>query len=321
MAVPDAGMRHGRQQGVALITALLVVALAVSAATAMATRLQVDVRRTGNLLHGEQAYAYALSAESWAYIILRKDAGESEYDALDEDWATALPPISVEGGIVSGRITDLQGRFNVNNLVAPGGKPDQVQVDYFKRLLTVLKLDPELSAALLDWIDADINATFPGGAEDDAYLLLDPPYRAANRPLVSISELQLIQGFTAEAVAALAPHVTALPKATAINVNTATPQVLLALDEDITEQGVEALVAEREQKPFTDNGDFLAHDSLAGVDPTIPPTGVSSDWFQVSTDVHVGNGQARVQSLLERDSGKLHVVSRVRTGERLLPPG
>lgn len=313
-------MRYGRQQGVALITALLVVALAVTAATAMATRLHVDVRRTGNLLHGEQAYAYALSAESWAYVILRKDASDSQHDALDEDWATALPPISVEGGIVSGRISDLQGRFNVNNLVDPSGNPDTNEIDYFKRLLTILKLDPALSAALLDWIDVDINATFPGGAEDDTYLLLDPPYRAANRPLVSISELQLVQGFTAEVAATLAPHVTALPKATVINVNTATPEVLLALHQDMTEQDVERLVADREQAAFTEKATFLAHDALAGL-ALVTPTGVSSNWFQVLTDVRVGSGQARVDSLFERDTGKLRIVSRIRTGERLLPPG
>ncbi len=320
MAVPDARMSYDRQRGVALITALLVVALAVTAATAMATRMHVDVRRTGNLLHGEQAYAYALSAESWAYVILRKDGRESQHDALDEDWATALPPISVEGGLVSGRISDLQGRFNVNNLVSTGGEPNQDEVGYFKRLLTVLDLDPGLSSALLDWIDTDINATFPGGAEDDSYLLLEPPYRAANRPLASISELLLVQGFTDEVVAVLAPHVAALPEATIINVNTATPEVLLALDPNLTAQNVEMLVAEREQAAFTDNASFLAHDALAGLALVIP-TDVSSSWFRVLTDVRVGSGQAHVEILLERDAGKLRVLSRVRTRERLLPQG
>ncbi len=320
MAVPDARMSHSRQRGVALITALLVVALAVTAATAMATRLHVDVRRTGNLLHGEQAYAYALSAESWAYIILREDARNSKHAALDEAWATALPPISVEGGLVTGRVTDLQGRFNVNNLVDASGAPNTDEVEYFKRLLTVLDLDPGLSAALLDWIDENIIATFPGGAEDEIYLLLDPPYRAANRPLVSISELLLVQGFTDEVVAALAPHVVALPKATEINVNTATPEVLLALDPKLTEQNVEMLVAEREQAAFTDHATFLAHDALAGLAIVIPP-GFSSSWFKVLTDVRVGSGQAHVETLLERDAGKLRVLSRVRTRERLLPQG
>ncbi len=84
-------------------------------------------------------------------------------------------------------------------------------LDFFKRLLENLKLDPEIATALVDWIDADINETLPGGAEDGAYLLAVPPYRAANRPLVDISELRLVQGYTPEVITALAPHVTALP--------------------------------------------------------------------------------------------------------------
>ena len=97
---------HRRQRGVALITALLVVSLATVAAVAMVTRLQVDMRRTGNLLNGEQAYAYAVAAESWAFVILRRDQEESDFDSLGEDWASALPPIAVEGGFVNGRIED-----------------------------------------------------------------------------------------------------------------------------------------------------------------------------------------------------------------------
>ena len=188
-----------RQGGVALITALLVVALATAAAVAMATRQNVDIRRTGNLLNGEQAYAYALAAESWAYVILRRDQEDNEYDSLGEDWASALPPIAVEGGFVNGRIEELQGRFNVNNLIVDAGEPsepevavDAEQLAYFRRLLDVLGLEPALAPALLDWIDADINSTFPDGAEDDAYLLAEPPYRAANRILVNISELRLV---------------------------------------------------------------------------------------------------------------------------------
>ena len=133
--------RSGRgQRGVALVTALLVVSLATMAAVSMATRQHVDVRRTGNLLHGEQAYAYAMAAESWALVIMDRDTEDTENDTLEEDWATALPPISVEGGFVNGAIRDLQGRFNVNNLVREDGKPSTADLDYFKRLLQVLEL-------------------------------------------------------------------------------------------------------------------------------------------------------------------------------------
>lgn len=313
---PAASGKSPAQRGVALVTALLVVSLATVAAVAMATRLQVDLRRTANLLHGEQAYAYAVAAESWARVILRRDAGDSEHDSLAEDWATALPPIAVEGGLVNGHIYDLQGRFNVNNLVAQDGTPADGQLAYYKRLLTVLGLEPALAPALLDWIDPDINTTFPDGAEDDAYLLAQPPYRAANRSLTSSSELRLVQGYTPEVLAILAPHVTALPGQTAINVNTATLAVLQALHQELTGSDAEILLADRGEDGYTALDDFMASDVLAGLELAVE-LDVKSNWFSVLTDVTVGRGQARLESRLKRDEETLLVVDRTRT--RLRP--
>jgi general secretion pathway protein K len=306
-----------KQRGVALVTALLVVSLATVAAVAMATRLQVDVRRTGNLLHGEQAYAYALAAESWASVILQRDANDSKIDTLGEDWATALPPIAVEGGYVSGRIEDLQGRFNINNLVGADGKPSEPDLEYFKRLLGLLELETGLATALLDWIDADINATFPDGAEDDSYLRETPPYRAANRPLVSISELRLVKGYSAEIVAMLEPYITALPEPTALNVNTAPALVLQALHAELDPTDAEQIIDARGDDGFPELEDFLALDALAGLQLDVD-VGVKSDWFNVLTDVRIGRGQARLESRLQRSDKALTIGYRVRT-RRPLP--
>ena len=311
-----------RQRGVALVTALLVVSLATVAAVAMATRFQVDMRRTGNLLNGEQAYAYAMAAESWAYVILRRDRADNKHDSLDEDWATALPPIPVEGGFVNGLVADLQGRFNVNNLVGDAGAVDTIQLDYYKRLLEILGLEAALAPALLDWIDTDINATFPDGAEDDEYLGADLPYRAGNRPLVDISELRLVKGYTPEVLVALEPHITALPEPTVININTATAVVLQALHAELEGSDVEQLIEARDEEhvgePFTDKKVFLAHEVLAGLELLVE-VGIQSDWFNVQTDVSVGRGQARLESRIVRGENTLQVVSRTRTGKRLLP--
>jgi general secretion pathway protein K len=321
--IPAAGMNvikapvGGRQRGVALVTALLVVSLATIAAVAMATRLQVDVRRTGNLLHGEQAYAYALAAESWAEVILQRDADDSKIDTLGEDWATALPPIAVEGGFVSGRIEDLQGRFNVNNLVGADGKPSVPDLEYFKRLLGLLEVEPGLAIALLDWIDADINATLPDGAEDDIYLLENPPYRAANRPLVSTSELRLVKGYSPEVIALLEPYITALPEPTALNVNTASPVVLQALHAQLDAIDAEQIIEARGEDGFTELEAFLALDALAGLQLDVD-VDIKSDWFSVLTDVRIGRGQAQLESRLQRSDKVLTVGYRVRT-RRLLP--
>ena len=305
-------------RGVALVTALLVVALATVAAVAMATRLHVDLRRAGNLLHGEQAYAYALAAESWAQVILQRDADDNETDSLQDDWAISIPPIAVEGGLVSGAIKDLQGRFNINNLVTENGEVDPANLSYYKQLLERLKLDQTLAAALQDWLDRDIDVTFPGGVEDEDYLLANPPYRAANRRLADISELRLVQGYTPEVIDTLSIHVMAVPETTQININTATDQVLLALHPDLEDSAIEDIVAQRDKEAYETVDDFLAEDALAGLVLPVTPS-VQSEWFLVLTDVVIGGGRARLQSLLQRDGESTRVIMRTRGQHFLLP--
>jgi general secretion pathway protein K len=311
------------QRGVALVTAMLVVSLVTIAAVAMATRQQIDVRRAANLLHGEQAYAYAVSAESWARVVLRRDAQDNEYDTLEDDWATALPPIAVEGGLVSGRVEDRQGRFNLNNLVTDKGEVSEPDLKFFIRLLENLGLEQELADRLIDWLDRDIEVRFPEGAEDQEYLLLEQPYRAANRPMSDISELRLVKGFGREAVELLLPHVTVLPASTTININTASKAVLQALHPELSGADVELLIEDRGDGGYQELGDFLGHDALAGLELEVA-LDVSSDYFRVLTDVQIGQGQARLESLLVRGDNGVQVVYRVRTPQRVvtaLPAG
>jgi general secretion pathway protein K len=307
------------QRGVALVTALLVVSLATVAAVAMATRQYVDLRRTTNLLHGEQAYAYAIAAESWARVILEYDIENSDIDIATEDWATALPPIAVEGGFVNGRITDLQGRFNINNLIEDSGAVSASDLAYFQQLLAVLDLDQEIATALVDWLDADIDVSLPAGAEDQVYLLEATPYRAANSRMASVSELRLVKGFTPEVMAALLPHVAALPERTALNVNTATAALLQALNPALAATDVAALIEGRGEEGYADKNVFLAADALAGLEPTVG-IDVKSDWFSVLADVTIGDGRATLASLLKRQDNTTHIISRIRDRLQLLPP-
>jgi general secretion pathway protein K len=305
-----------RQRGVALITALLVVALATVAAVAMATRQQLDIRRTGNLLHGEQAYTYLLGAESWARVVLARDLRDSQIDTLSEDWATQLPASFVEGGSVIGRIRDAQALFNVNSLVV-AGQADAAAVERYKHLLEALDLPVELVDALVDWIDADVNVRFPDGAEDQTYLLLQPPYRTANQPLADISELRLIRGYEPEVIDVLRPHVIALPGPTPININTATATVLRSVAPQLSEIDGANLVSARAaaaEEAFTDIGTFLALPELGGKQP--PPdaaaVSVSSEWFVFEAQANVGAARARLATLLHRTSQGVDVIQRRR---------
>jgi general secretion pathway protein K len=299
------------QHGVALITALLVVALATIAAVSMATRQQLDIRRTGSLLHGEQAYSYVLGAESWAQVVLARDLRESAIDTLEEDWSTQPPVSVVEGGSIFGRIIDLQGRFNVNNLVA-GGDPDNDAIERFKRLLQLLELDETLADPLIDWIDADIDVRFPDGAEDETYLLLDTPYRAANQPLADISELRLVKGYSAEVLEKLRPFIVALPEVTSINVNTAGAEVLSTIAEDLSTSDGEALVEARGEEGFESVDSILQDTTLAGKNVPAASLSVTSQWFLMVSESNIGDGRARLASLIQRTPQAVLVVRRQR---------
>ena len=299
-----------RQRGVALITVILIVALATTAAVSMAARQQYDIRRSGNLLQAEQAWLYVQGMEGWAGQILRRDREEGEVDHLDEEWAMVLPPIPVDGGQLSGRLEDRQGRFNLNNLLNAGEIAPR-PLAQFRRLLQVLELDPMLADALADWLDADIEPRFPGGAEDDHYLSLDRPYRTANGPMWEVSELRLIDGVDEEVYQRLLPHVSALPTHTRVNVNTASEAVLMSLSEAIDAPQAEQLVADRGEEGYQGIDEFLQHPALAGVELDEGMIGVGSDYFVLLSQVQYGRLLVSWQSLLQRDaSGHTRVVRR-----------
>jgi general secretion pathway protein K len=204
----------------------------------------------------------------------------------------------VENGELAGDIADQQGLFNLNNLVK-GGKVNLAQLVHFQRLLSLLGLPTALAGALVDWIDADSEPQTQGGAEDETYLALRPPYLAANRPLIDVAELALVRGFDDGVRARLRPFVTALPRFTAVNANTASPEVLAAVVQGLGMDGARALVAQRERAHFRDLTDLLRQLPM-GVLVAAEDISFSSDYFMATLRVTIGGAQARGVALLER---------------------
>lgn len=292
-----------RERGVAVITAMLVVAIGTILAVNLMWDATLDQRRTLSALAADQGLILLTSAEAWAGDILREDLVASpDEDHLGEIWAMELPPLPVEGGVISGRIEDLQGRFNINNLVDASGREDPVAVAQFERLLALLEIDPTLAGAVVDWIDADGELRFPDGGEDAAYADTDPQYRTANSTLTSPSELMAVNGFDRAAYLRLAPYVTALPPGTTINVNTASALVLLSLSDMLDEGQVNDLVDERGTGAF-DNIDA----SFRGrVEPEVLQRidGVTAHFLLTAT-VQLGTTQLTMRSVMQRDSSGL----------------
>ena len=297
------------QNGVALITALLIVALATIITVAMTTRQQIDIRRTANIINSEQAYMYALGAENWVRRILLRDAKSNKIDSFNDIWAIPIPPLPIVGGVVQGQIEDLQSRFNLNNLIKEG-QASAEDIIFFERLLAILELPPALAQVAVDWIDNDMEPQMPHGAEDNAYLTKTPAYRTSNTLFTNPTEMRLLAGIDNESYQKLLPYISTLPTYSPININTAPLEILMALVKELSESDAQTLIADREKKPFQSIQDFLIHDALAGLEIKANNLSVSSDYFLLTAQVQIDKAQTQLNSILYRSSDKVEIIMR-----------
>lgn len=295
-------MRVHRQRGTAIITALLVVLLAASVAAFLLAQQSRALTRTARATERAQAMLFAQPMLQWARSALFEFQKTNKSVDLTQRWAHPIGAQPIEGATATGFFRDEAGRFNVNNLVGEDGKRSDGDIEIFKRLLEILGLNPELGYALLDWIDKDDETTFPGGAENLAYLSLPQPYRAANQPLVLIEELYRVKGFDAATVAKLKPFITALPVRTRINVNTAPEEVLAAVFPN-QKTALGDLLTRRMTQPFREIG---GKDGAKAFLKDLPPERVEkfltadSDYFSVALGISAGGTQLRQSALLGR---------------------
>jgi general secretion pathway protein K len=294
-----------RQRGVALITAVLMVALATILAVNVAFRGMLDQRRSATIFARDQGYEIALGAEAWAAEFLKKDRQDSQTDHFGEIWARPLPPLPIDGGTVEGRLEDLQGRFNLNNLVFPDATVNADAVKQLERILVALDIEPAWASLMADWIDQDAQPGFPDGAEDPVYTGENPPHLAANMPITRASEIMVLPGFGAERYAKLKPFVTALPVGTPLNVCTAPGIVLDSLSENTREFGLnpDDLAKRRTDACFPTLDDLRGSFGDATFEKLKKSLTESSDYFRATVWVTIGTTEFTLYSLLARGNG------------------
>lgn len=309
-----------RQRGVALITVMLVVALATLLAVSMMRNQNISLRYAEGLFTQDQAILYTQGAEGFVQDLLMRDLDNDkrkkrEVDHPGETWAKPFPAFPVPGGGVQATLSDLQGRFNLNLLVQDSTVNAAAQ-NCLKRLLVNLDLPDNLDAALIDWMDSDNEPNGVDGAEDDYYTRLPVPYRVANQPLSDVSELLLIKGFTPEVVEKLRPHVSVLPATALINVNTALPEVVRTFTDNMTASGAEELARNRPADGYDTVDNYLAEPAFNGLDTGTrdalkPLLTVRTGYFGLAASATIAGRQSVLHSVLARsDSGTLAVVSR-----------
>jgi general secretion pathway protein K len=303
----QAGRERGprSQRGIALLVAILLVALGTILAAAVAYENAMTFRRGVATYAFDQALLVQQGAEALAAYGLRlAQKADPQHTWASEGWAQPVGPIEVVPGVMlSAQLEDLQGRFNLNNLVKEDGTPDAVQVAAFQQLLATLGLEPKWAGYVIDWIDRDIVPSQPDGAEDSVYMGQVPPYRTPNRYITSASELLALPGFGRDRYLALAPYVVALPYGTKLNICTAKGPVL------------DAYLGHIE---FSSDQDGLAKNRAAatGCFPglsdyqTAATNGVNGGaWQQLSQKVQMTSSYFRLSSLIAIGSTEFNLYS------------
>ncbi|HUN25359.1 MAG TPA: type II secretion system minor pseudopilin GspK [Steroidobacteraceae bacterium] len=331
--------RHER--GVALLTAILLVALGTIIAVTIGYETALTAARGAGAMWLDQSILVAEAAEAIAGYALQASrsmgtssgsgtttgtgtGAGSPADSLNQPWAQVYGPVEITPGVtLQASLEDLQDRFNLNNLVDDHGQIDPNALQAFQTLLQNLGLETKWAYMLADWIDADSIPDGPDGAEDSVYLAQTPPYRPADRQITSTSELLALPGFGPVRYAQLAPYVAALPRGTRVNVCTASGQVLDALNPTGEKQwstiDPQTLAKQRQsdgcyptlqeyQAPFQSSPG--AANSLG-----VTAVGQQSDYFRLTTIVNIGSARFYLYSLLHREQNKVHVIQRTFTAD------
>jgi len=318
-------MKSFKQQGIALVTALLIITISTIVATQIFYKQQINLRRTFNQLQADQVFQLFLSAEQWAKILLIEDLEKNTNDTSLDIWAQEMPPIAAEGGHFQAKITDHQACFNLNNLVLAGTiQNDQIAI--LKNLLKQKSLNENLIWSLVDWLDAD-DEPQAQGAEWETYSQFSPPYRAANQALTEIAELYAVANWNTETITALAADICVLPSppafsevgryfpaqtiASTLNINTMSPQLILSLSEKMQSAKLEQIILYRQEQGFKSVQEFF--DKLDEENPQEPKLsstlneeilGVNSFYFMLRYTGWIGNLEQQYRSLLYRNSNK-----------------
>lgn len=308
------------QQGVALITAVFIVAISSIIATSLMSRQNFDTLRTANIVHRSQSSFYAIGGNHWLTSVLTQDIKDNKVDHLGEIWAQELPPLPIEGGYIKGKVEDQQGRFNLNSI------NNAQQEKRFRSLCSLLNIQPQqtnqIIDSLKDWIDTDSTAQ-PNGAEDVTYLSLELPYRAANQELAHPSELLLVHGVDEKTYQTLKPFITALPGVTDININTAPLEVLQSLGGTVSISKAEAeqIVEYRLSSPYNDINELISRPPLDSKGVATDGLTIQTEYFLLTAEVALGSVNSVEQSLIHRDNkGKIQKLYQQRGQLQFQPP-
>ena len=308
-----------QQKGIALITILVMVALATILAATIAKRQAATAESTAYLMRQNQSLMYAKSAEAFFSELLVDDAeNAAEVDHLNETWAQPMPAFPVEDGYVSGILQDESGKFNLNSLITAEGTVNENAKAWFELILKRAGLPEQLSEAVIDWQDEDEMPSGPMGAESNYYQGLPNGSLPPNTKFHSVEELKLVRGFEENKYKLIAPYLRAAPvEDSTVNINTASAFLLASMDEKLDVNAVQQLLDRRQAnlEYFSNVADLWTLEPFAQVDAAKHNLfnnllGVQSNHFKARIEVMLSERKRQFSSDLVRQDKKVYIAYR-----------
>lgn len=301
--------RRPGQRGAALLMAMIIVTLIATLAASMVWQQWRAVQVEAAERARTQAAWILSGALDWARLILREDARSGRPTALTEPWAVPLAEARLStflaadksntddapDAFLSGAISDAQARYNLTNLVA-GGKIDPQELAALQRLCQAVGVAEDVATRIANGLRDASAAT-----------------ATATAPLLPQSVQQLgWLGIDPGALSALKPFVALLPRATAVNVDTA-PREVLAAAIGLDLASAERLIQVRQRTPFQNLGQVEAQlPGGSALAQNKPALGVTSSFFEVRGRLRLGDRVLEQRSLVERRGLTVVVLQRER---------
>lgn len=311
---------RAKQQGMAIISALLIAAVVAVIAAGMLTRQSVSTRALEadqQRVQGRWVVQGGLEiSRQWLWEARQRDP----LTRLDQPWAQRLSASGFEG-----RLEDEQGKFNLRNLVA-NERVDEAQVEAFARLCELIGVSAGLSQRISQRVIASyprllnpqIAATTQTGF-DSGRLTSPNASRKPENPklpmLRSIEDLRSVDGINDALISKLAPYLTVIPATTWVNGNTATAPVLAANVPGLSLERAQALINERDAgRWFINRGDFVNRLRMPQLEISSVKVGITSDWFRLRGEAQRDQRRVSLEALLHRSQDRLPQVIWSRVG-------
>lgn len=308
-----------KQQGMAIISALLIAAVVAVIAAGMLTRQSVSTRA----LEADQQRVQGRWIVQGGVEISRQllwDARQRDpLTRLDQPWAQRLVAQGFEG-----RLEDEQGKFNLRNLVA-NERVDEAQVQAFQRLCELIGISAALNQRirqrviesyprLLNPQMAENNNGFDSGRATSPNASRKP--QNPKLPMLrSLDDLRSVDGVNDAVIGKLAPYLTVIPATTWVNGNTATAPVLAAYVPGLSLERAQALINERDAgRWFINRGDFVNRLRMPNLEVSSVKVGITSDWFRLRGEARREQRRVSLEALLHRSQNRLPQVIWSRVG-------